>query len=143
MLMQSVAEFLKHLYGFIIAGCGRFCAQFADSIFESAAWHHEYKSGNRYMRVDVLLFRTAERFQKNLQQILLQTIAGPHIQALDALRVRPRSGRDADRHRRSYTQDILAKRGSNMCSTNNEILNTGEYGLSRHEGTNREAQRQM
>ena len=114
MLMQSVAEFLKHLYGFIIAGCGRFCAQFADSIFESAAWHHEYKSGNRYMRVDVLLFRTAERFQKNLRQILLQTIAGPHIQALDALRVRPHSGRDADRQRRSDTQDILAKRGSNI-----------------------------
>ena len=53
-LMQSLAEFLEDLDGFSIAGCGRFCAQVTNAIFESAAGHHEYNCGNACMRVDFL-----------------------------------------------------------------------------------------
>jgi hypothetical protein len=53
-LMQSLAEFLEDPYGFSIAGCGRFCAQVTNAVFESAAGHHEYKYGNACMRVDFL-----------------------------------------------------------------------------------------
>ena len=53
-LMQSLAEFLEDLYGFSIAGCGRFCAQVTNAVFESAAGHHEYNYGNACMRVDFL-----------------------------------------------------------------------------------------
>ena len=53
-LMQSLAEFLEDLYGFSIAGSGRFCAQVTNAVFESAAGHHEYNYGNACMRVDFL-----------------------------------------------------------------------------------------
>ena len=53
-LMQSLAEFLEDPYGFSIAGCGRFCAQVTNAVFESAAGHHEYNYGNACMRVDFL-----------------------------------------------------------------------------------------
>lgn len=53
-LMQSLAEFLEDLYGFSIAGCGRFCAQVTNAVFESAAGHHEYNCSNACMRVDFL-----------------------------------------------------------------------------------------
>ncbi|MFL6444530.1 MAG: hypothetical protein ACJ713_12010, partial [Candidatus Sulfotelmatobacter sp.] len=49
-----LAEFLEDLYGFSIAGCGRFCAQVTNAVFESAAGHHEYNYGNACMRVDFL-----------------------------------------------------------------------------------------
>ena len=63
-LVQSVAEFVEDLHSLSIAGCSRFCAQLTDPVLESAAGHHEYKSGNAYKRVDCLLFRAAERFRK-------------------------------------------------------------------------------
>ena len=53
-LMQSLAKFLEDLYGFSIAGCGRFCAQVTNAVFESAAGHHEYNYGNACMRVEFL-----------------------------------------------------------------------------------------
>jgi hypothetical protein len=75
-LMQSVAEFLDHLHGLSVGGSRRFCAQLTDPVFESAAGHHECKYGNACTRVDFSPFRTAERIQKNLRQVLLAKLLG-------------------------------------------------------------------
>ena len=72
-LMQSLAEFLEDPYGFSIAGCGRFCAQVTNAVFESAAGHHEYNYGNACMRVDFLTVQDSRTGSENVRQVMWQS----------------------------------------------------------------------
>src|SRR5438270_3973751 len=60
-LMQSLAEFLEDLYGFSIAGCGRFCAQVTNASSSRRLGITNITTVTRACGWTFLMFRTAER----------------------------------------------------------------------------------
>ena len=126
-LVQSAAEFPQHLQRLFIAGCRSFCAQLTDPVFESAARHQVYESANPYQRMDYLLFRTAERFQN-------KSTAGSVANVYSCAAVVPSfSPGSCVRFQHPYTKHVATGVNGSFCSTNHEILNTGQYRLSCHD----------
>ena len=131
-LMQSLAEFLEDPYGFSIAGCGRFCAQVTNAVFESAAGHHEYNDGNACMRVEFLTVQDSRTGSEKCGRS-----CGKAARQYGGSR-RPCLRRDCRRcqHRTGNTLSLTCE--GNIVWQDLRILNRGKYGLSPHEGTSRE-----